>query len=253
MKLGAQFYTLRKRTQTKEGLEECFRAMSAIGYEAAQMSAIGPVAPEDIRDMAEKYALPVTCTHSPYDRIIGDTEKLIEEHKIYGCPVIGLGSMPGAYISSAEGVRAFIAESREAAKKIRAAGLRFAYHNHYKEFSDVGGTDIFDILFSEFPELDFIADVYWMAYAGRDPLTYIRRIGRERMTNIHFKDMKSLPKGDICPCGAGVLDFAAMARVCEEEGIENALVEQDNAPELGDEFEQMKFSYEHLRPLIKRK
>ena len=33
-------------------------------------------------------------------------------------------------------------------------------------------------------------------------------------------------------------------------GIENILVEQDNAPALGDVFAQMKTSFEHLNPII---
>jgi len=252
MKLGAQFYTLRERATTPEGIENCFRAMHEIGYEVAQMSAIGPIAPERLREFSAQYSLPITCTHSPFDRIVNDTDALIREHKIYGCPVIGLGGMPAEYKKSIESARAFLACIREPMKKIADAGMRFAYHNHAFEFCAEDGSDIFEILLEEAPELNFILDVYWVAYAGHDPLAYVRRIGRERMTNIHFKDMLTAPRGPICPCGAGVIDFASLAKLCEQVGIENALVEQDNAPNLGDEFEQMAESYRHLRPLIRK-
>lgn len=250
MKLGAQFYSLRKRAETPEGIESCFRAMKAIGYEVAQMSAIGPIEPERLRDISLAYQMPITCTHSPLDRIVDDTDALIREHKIYGCPVIGLGGMSAEYKQGLEGVRAFLKLVREPMKRIADAGLRFAYHNHAFEFCADDGSDIFEVLLEEAPDLNFILDVYWVAYAGRDPLAYIRRIGEKRMTNIHFKDMKSAPRGPICPCGDGVIDFAPIATLCEQLGIENALVEQDNAPELGDEFEQMASSFRHLRPLI---
>ncbi|MBQ7314993.1 MAG: sugar phosphate isomerase/epimerase [Clostridia bacterium] len=251
MKLGAQFYTLRNRATTPEGIEACFREIKAIGYEVAQMSAIGPIEPERLRDISHAYALPITCTHSPFDRIVHDTDALIREHRIYECPVIGLGSMPNEYRGSIEGARAFLKILEEPAKRIRDAGLRLAYHNHHFEFDVHDGRDVFDVLLEEAPLLDFILDVYWVSYAGRDPLSYIRRIGHERMTNLHFKDMKTAPQGDICPCGDGVLDMRSIADLCYELGIDNGLVEQDNAPELGDELEQMKRSFEHLRPLVR--
>ncbi len=248
MKFGAQFFTLRKKTTTPEGLESCFAEMHNIGYEVAQMSAICKIEPERLRDMSEKYALPITCTHSPFDRIKDDTEALIREHKIYGCPVIGLGSMPQEY-RTPEGVRAFLRLMETPAKRIADAGLAFAYHNHAFEFDSRTG-DLYDVMIEEAPWLNFILDTYWVTYAGRDVLKYIRTIGGERMTNIHFKDMKDAPQGPICPCGEGVIDFRPIIKVCDEVGVINALVEQDNAPDLGDEFAQMKTSYDNLAPLF---
>ncbi len=250
MKLGAQFYTLRERAKTPEGLRSCFSAMHDIGYEAAQMSAVCQVAPEEFRTLAEEFSLPITCTHTPFSRITEETKEVIREHKIYGCPVIGLGSMPNEYRGSLEGVRAFIEAVKKPLAQIEDAGLRFAYHNHAFEFDSLGGTDTYSLLIEELPSLNFILDTYWCVYAGKDPAEFIRLFGKKRMTNIHFKDMKSSPKGDICPCGAGVIDFAPLVTLCDSLGIETALVEQDNAPALGDEFEQMAYSYRHLKPLF---
>ena len=79
---------------------------------------------------------------------------------------------------------------------------------------------------------------------------YIKKIGAERMTNVHFKDMKSESKGAICPCGKGVIDFKPVIELCDALGIPYALVEQDNAPASGDSFGQMRISHDHLRPLF---
>ena len=62
--------------------------------------------------------------------------------------------------------------------------------------------------------------------------------------------MKTEPQGDICPCGEGIIDFAPIIRLCDEMGIENALVEQDNAPDSGDSIAQMKISYENLKHMF---
>jgi sugar phosphate isomerase/epimerase len=135
-------------------------------------------------------------------------------------------------------------------KKIEAAGLVFAYHNHAFEFDDIGGIRSYDILIEEAPTLNFILDTYWVKYAGEDYMKYIKLFGTKRMTNIHFKDMRTEPKGEICPCGEGVIDFAPIAALCKEIGVPYALVEQDNAPKLGDEFEQMTTSFNNLKHLF---
>lgn len=250
MKLGAQFFTLRERNKTPEGLKASFRRIKEIGYQVAQMSAICPIDAKQLKEFSDEFNLPITCTHSPLDRIINDTKALINEHKIYRCPVIGLGMMPREYHGSIEGCRAFMDIIREPIKMIEAEGLRFAYHNHHFEFDDIGGVCSFDLLIEEMPTMNFILDTYWLKYANRNYLDYIKLFGNARLTNVHFKDMKTEPKGEICPCGVGTIDFAPVVKLCDELSIPYALVEQDNAPLLGDEFEQMKLSFNNLKNLF---
>lgn len=250
MKLGAQFYTLREKNKTPEGLYNSFKEMKKIGYQVAQMSAICEIEPERLKAFSDEFELPITCTHSPYDRIVNDTNALIKEHKIYGCPVIGLGMMPKEYRDTLEGARAFMDAIREPLKRINDAGLRFAYHNHAIEFVDLGGVCSYDLMIEELPTLNFILDTYWFKYADRSYLDYIKLLGNERLTNVHFKDMKTEPKGDICPCGEGTIDFAPVVKLCDELKIPYALVEQDNAPKLGDEYEQMATSFNNLKHLF---
>ncbi len=250
MKLGAQFFSIRDKTKTPEEIKLAFEAMSKVGYEISQMSAIGPIAPELLRDYSLEYSLPITCTHTDPNQIIDNTDKLVRDHKIYSCPTIGLGSMPKEYQGSVESVRAFIKDFREAAKKINDAGLRFAYHNHAFEFDDLGGVDAMTLLIEEFPECDFILDTYWVKYGGHDYLKMIRELGAERIKNVHFKDMRTEPRGEICPCGVGTIDFAPVVKLCDELGIVNALVEQDNAPASGDSFGQLAISYNNLKNIF---
>ena len=250
MKLGAQFFTLREKNKTPEGLYRSFAEVKKIGYQVVQMSAICQIEPERLKAYSDEFDLPITCTHSPFERIIGDTDALIKEHIIYGCPVIGLGSMPNSYRTSLEGVRAFIKDVAEPMKKIEAAGLRFAYHNHAFEFDDLGGVYGYDVLVEEAPTMNFILDTYWFKYADKSYLDYIKLLGNARLTNVHFKDMKTTPQGPICPCGEGVIDFAPVVKLCNDIAIPYALVEQDNAPQLGDEYEQMATSFNNLKHLF---
>ena len=250
MKLGSQFYSIRDLTQTPEDLKKAFALTKEIGYDVVQLSAIGPIDANIIKSYVDEFELPVVCTHKAFNDIVNNTDDLIKDHIIYGCPVIGLGSMPTENRTSLEGVNAFIEALKEPIKKIEAAGLKFAYHNHAFEFEKMNGRLIFDMLIEELPSLNFILDTYWVKYGGYDYLEYIKRIGADRMTNVHFKDMASEPQGAICPCGTGVIDFKPVIKLCDEFGIPNALVEQDNAPQSGDSMGQMRISFNNLKPLF---
>lgn len=253
MKLGAQLYTVRKYTQNEEDYEKTFKTMRDIGYENVQVSGGFAIDPYKLKDLSEKYSLSIVCTHSSYDRIVNDTDALINEHKIYGCPIIGIGSMPAAFRGSKEKLENFFEVMDAPVKKIIDAGLGFSYHNHNFEFNALEGSDqiAFDIMLERCPDWKFLVDTYWVEFAGYSVIDYIAKIGTSRLTNVHFKDMANNEKRSICACGQGTLDFSAIFEQCAKFGVENVLVEQDNAADLGDPYDQIKLSFDHLRPIIK--
>ena len=124
----------------------------------------------------------------------------------------------------------------------KSYGLGYQTVNYY-----ING--IFASLFSEIQDWSIILDTYWIEYAGRSAVDYIKRIGGERLKNVHFKDMKANETRDICHCGEGTLDFKTIVDVCKSIGVENILVEQDNATKTDDPFMEMKLSYDYLKKL----
>lgn len=253
MRLGAQLYTVRDFARTPDEIRETFKKIKDIGYECVQVSGLGAIDARELAEISEKTCLPITCTHSPVPRIIGDTDALIEEHKIYGCPVIGVGYMPNEYHGTREGLEKFLSAVQPAVEKIHRAGLDFAYHNHAFEFEPLAdtGEKMFDIMLERFPDWNFILDTYWVKYAGESVLDYMKKVGGERLVNIHYKDMSPEDRS-ICACGNGTLDFSAITALCEKLGVKNVLVEQDNAnSKFNDAFGQMKISFDYLRPTIK--
>ena len=255
MKLGAQLYSVRKYTQNEKDYRLTFKTIKEIGYENVQVSGGFAIDPQKLADLSREFDLPIVCTHSSFDRIVNDTKALIEEHKAFGCPVIGIGSMGKEYRHSAEGLEAFLKIMEEPVKRINDAGLALSYHNHNFEFEKPEGSDItyFDMMIERCPDWKFLLDTYWVEFAGYSATDYIEKIGQipSRLTNVHYKDLAKDEKRSICACGQGVLDFAKIFDKCVEYKVENVLVEQDNAAELGDPFDQMRLSFEHLRPIIK--
>ena len=251
MKLGAQLFSVRSHLKTEDDLKATFQRIKGIGYEVVQLSGAAPFPAELIREVSQATALPIVCTHTAPDRIINDTERVIAEHKVFGCPVIGMGMMPKEYQGSRENLEAFIKVMDAPVQKILDAGLYFAYHNHALEFDPFeDGGNAYDTMLERLPHWHFIMDTYWVEFAGKSAADYICRVGADRLVNIHFKDMAVNEARSICACGDGRLDFSKLSDVCREIGVQNVLVEQDNAVDAGDPFAEMEKSFRHLRSIV---
>jgi sugar phosphate isomerase/epimerase len=253
MKLGAQLFSVRNLLKTPADIRSTFRKIAEIGFETVQFSGAGAIDPYELKDIVDTAGLPIVCTHVAYKKLIDDTDRTIREHKIFGCPVIGLGAMPEEFRGTAEGLEAFLRQLVPAVKKIHEAGLEFAYHNHAFEFETLPDSDriVYDIMLERFPDWGFILDTYWTEFAGYSAIEYIEKVGGKRLSNIHFKDMANDEKRSICPCGDGTLDFKKIYETCKRIGVQNVLVEQDNAANAPDPLAEMQKSFTHLRPILK--
>ena len=253
MKLGAQLYTVRVFTKTPEDIEKTLRKIKSMGFDVVQISGFGPMDPHKLGDLVHELDLDVCITHSSYDRIVGDLDNLIEEHRMMGCDAIGIGSMPQKFRGSAEGVEAFIKEMIPVAKKLADAGMSFGYHNHNFEFMRFDGRLLMDRLIEDSPkEFGFILDTYWLQAGGVTPSDYIRKTAG-RMKVCHFKDMQIVPdeKGRasqlFTEVGEGNLNLADCMKACVESGVSHIVIEQDICP--GDPFESLAVSYKNLKKL----
>ena len=253
MKLGAQLFSIRTHMQSAKDIGESFRKLRAIGYENVQLSGAAWIPAEKQREICEESGLPIVCTHVAFDRIVNDTATVIHEHQIFNCPVIGLGMMPKEFRKTREGLDAFLKRLADPIRQIRDAGLAFGYHNHafeFMPFEDGSGDNAYDLMLEQL-DWNFIMDTYWVEFAGKSAIEYIQKIGSLRLPNIHFKDMANDENRSICACGNGVLDFASIFEACQRVGVQNVLVEQDNAVNAPDAFAEMASSFTHLRPIIR--
>ena len=182
----------------------------------------------ECRALAADYGIVLPLTHTPWERILHDTDRVIEEHLALGAVMVGLGMMPMNY-RSGDGLKIFADEVNGVARKLKAAGLDFGYHNHAYEFkkSVAPGKRVFDFLKDECPDIHFIFDTYWCYFAGYDPASELTGIsGRARC--IHLKDGKKLWKFPIITAvGDGKSDFGAIMAAAENAGTEYAFIEHD--------------------------
>lgn len=250
MILGAQLYTTRNFTQSIVDLERTLLNVKEIGYTTVQLSAIGGgIKPESIRELCDKLGLKIVLTHSDINRILYDTEKLIEEHSIMGCDYIGLGSLPEKY-RDPDWFQYFVEDFKEPIKKITAAGKLFMYHNHNFEFEKKNGVRLIEQMLEAFSpsEMGIILDTYWVQAAGADILMWLDLL-RDRIPCIHLKDMTV--KGmeiRMAPVMEGNMNFPAILDVLKNTNAKYLLVEQDNCYSSG-VFQCLKTSYNNLSSL----
>lgn len=246
--IAAQLYTLRDFTKTPADVRETFRKLNHMGYRAVQVSGMGPIDPAELKAIADTYEMQICATHISFERMCGETQAVIDEHKLWGCKYVGVGAMPGEYRQSAEGYTRFAREASEVARKLADQGLRFVYHNHAFEFQKFDSRIGMDILYEESDKEVFDAeiDTYWVQTGGGDPAAWIRRL-KGRMEVIHLKDMAIDEEGRqiMAEVGEGNLNWPSILEACKEIGIRWYIVEQDVCRR--DPFESLQISLKNLQ------
>lgn len=247
MEIGAQLYTLRDFCQTTAAFAETLKRVADIGYRTVQVSGTCAYEAAWLKEQLEANGLRCVLTHYDAERVAGDTQAVIAEHRLFGCSYIGIGGMPGG-LEQPEDYDRFVQRYRPAGAAIAAAGGRFMYHNHHMEFMRAAdGKRYIDKLAEAFApaELGFTLDVYWIQYAGGDPAQWIDKFSG-RVPCLHLKDMACVDRAQkMAPVGEGNINFDGILQAAERAGTEYLLVEQDDCNG-EDPFGCMARSYRYL-------
>lgn len=248
--LAAQLFTIREFTRTTADFAASMQKIRAIGYTAVQVSAIGPIPDAEVKQILDDNGLTACITHTAYDRLWGDLDAVIAQHKLWNCPNVAIGSLPPAYRESGEdGYRRFAAEANAVGEKLYAAGLTFSYHNHSFEFVRFGSRTALDLIFDESDPryLQAEIDVYWVQHGGGDPSAWVRRM-QDRMPVVHLKDMVIIDgQQAMAEVGEGNLNWPAVLDACAAANVPWYAVEQDICRR--DPFESLQISYNNLKAM----
>ncbi len=256
VKLGFTLFNFCSVIKTLDDLDNVLAKLEDMGVDTVQVSGIAHLNSFDIAKLCKKHGMEVCVTHLSFDRIVNDTDAVIEEHKALGCKTVGIGWIEEKYRGE-DGVKRFVEELTPAVKKLRAAGMRFAYHNHQFEFMRYpNGKTGYQMLTELDPELiSFIFDTHWAQTGGVDPASYIKKLGK-RISVCHFKDYRIVKDGegsfvrDFAEIGTGNLDLDEYFRACRDSEVEYIIIEQDSTPL--DIFESAKISWENLMAIAAR-
>jgi sugar phosphate isomerase/epimerase len=142
------------------------------------------------------------------------------------------------------------------AGKIKAAGMSFAYHNHYEEFHPLAdGAVPFDELvrLTDPALVHFEMDCGWVIVGGGDPVACLKRYPT-RIVMLHIKDFvaaKPTPDGKTptpTELGRGVIDYLPIFQAASKAHIKHAFVEQEgyDIPQ----NESLKVDADYMRKLL---
>jgi len=244
MIVGAQLYTVKAYCKTLEGLSETLKKVADIGYTTVQVSGTCPYEPAWMAEQLKMNGLTCGITHTSFQRMKEETEAVIQDHNILGCDYIGIGS------GAAKDVENFAIEAKPVVQKFKEAGKLFMYHNHYQEYENKleDGRNVMEYLTDVFSadEMGYTLDLYWVKYAGYDPMEEIQRL-KGRLPCVHLKDMlKENDEMKMAWIGGGnTMDYEKLVAALADAGTKYAYVEQDSC--YGeDPLECLRKSYNYL-------
>ena len=243
--IAAQLYTLRDYTKTPADIAQTLKKVKALGYDAVQLSALGPIDPAELKGILDDEGLTVCASHVSYERLRDETAAVVEEHRLWNCHNVAIGGLPAAYRHPV-GYAQFAHEASAVARRLSDAGLTFGYHNHSFELEKVDGRTGLAILYEESDPEAFTSelDTYWLQHGGADPAQWLHRL-KGRAPLVHLKDMAVKENTPImAEVGEGNMNWPAILAACQEAGVRWYIVEQDICQR--DPFESLGISLRNL-------
>ncbi len=246
--VAAQLYTVRDFCQNAAALAATARKIRAIGYEAVQLSGLGPIAEKEIVRIMAGEGLVICATHEPSAVILDEPEKAIATLQALGCRLTAYPWPQGVDFTDAASITTLVRKLDAAGAKLRAAGLTLGYHNHDLEFIKFRGAPVLDHIYAQTDPRNLVGelDTYWVHFGGGDCVEWCRKL-RSRLPFIHLKDYAMTPerKPVFAEIGQGNLPFARIIAEAEASGCQWFIVEQDTCPR--DPFASLQMSFDYLK------
>ena len=244
MQIGAQMFTTRELCKNLEGFAETLTRIADIGYKTVQVSGTCPFEAEWLKAQLKRTGLQCVLTHTPPPRLLGELDKVIADHEVFGCDYIGLGFWafdPERDMSYEK----FMETWPSVAKAVHEGGKYFMYHNHDREFIHLDGKPILQHLAEKVPAeiMGFTLDTFWVQAGGGDPAQWLERLAG-RIPCIHLKDYAY--GRSMAVVGEGNINFDRVFEKAEAGGTKYMLVEQDDCHG-EDPIECLRRSYAYLK------
>lgn len=242
-RIGIQLYTARRQAQTD--LAGTLAQLAKIGYKEIEFAGYYNHPATEVRAMLDQNGLTAPSAHIAIEAIETSPAQTFSDAKTVGHEWITVPSLPRGPKVTADDWKGVADRFNKAAAASKAAGFRFAFHNHNDIVRKTGDVLPIDILMKETdPSLvSYEMDIYWAVNGGADPLALLAAYpGRFKM--FHAKDSTPAPDLKMADVGAGTIDFKAI--FARAKGIEHYFVERDDAT---DPLASAAASYKYLSNL----
>jgi sugar phosphate isomerase/epimerase len=247
---GIQLYTVGK--ELAADMQGTLDKLAAIGYRLVESAGMAGKSAAEFRKALDAAGLKCPSSHL-FLKPDQTPAQFFDEANALGSTYVvsSVQIKPGAAIKSIADYVAYVgtltqddfkkmaADLNTLAAQAKAAGLRFAYHNHNLEFRKWDdGTTTYEILMAETdPSLVLIElDCGWADLGGYSPLALFKKYPR-RFRMLHIKDFTAVPHPvtTLDPAlnpiwtelGKGHMDYPAILAAAPKAGVEYIFVEQE--------------------------
>lgn len=248
--IAAQLYTLRDHLKTPADIAASLRKVRQTGYEAVQLSGMGPIDEAELNRILAGEGLVCCATHEDPNMILDQTDAVIEHLHKLNCAYTAYPYPAGVDFSTLENVLQLAAKLDKAGKKMRKAGQVLTYHNHAMELTRLEGKTALDWIYEKSGRKNLLGeiDTYWIQHGGGDPVAWCKKL-KKRLPLIHLKDYTVRDNAPaFAPVGHGNLNMPAIIKAAEKAGCLWFIVEQDNAYGR-DPFDELAASFNYLKTL----
>lgn len=243
--IAAQLYTLRDFLKTPADIAEAMQKVKAIGYDAVQISGMGPIEESEMVKILDGEGLVCCATHEPGADIVDNIQKVIDRLNALGCKYTAY-PFPHVPLNSEAAVLDLAKSLDISGKKMAEADQVLTYHNHAIEFERFGNRNALEIIYDETDPVNLQGelDTYWVQHGGCDSVVWIKRLNG-RLPLLHLKEFGIIENQiNILEVGSGNLDWAGIIAAGDEAGTEWFIVEQDTCR--FDPFDSLKMSLDYL-------
>ncbi len=242
MNIALQMYSIKE--EEAENYEKALEMTAKAGYKSIEFAGYFGYDPASMKELLSKYGLTAISSHVGIDQFENRFNEELEYainvgYRMIVCPWLDCNSL--------EEIKDAAAVLEKCAIIAAEKGIKVGYHNHAQEFRKFEGKYALDILMELAPSLMLEPDLYWIAYAGLDPVEYITSYAKqERVCAIHAKEISENLKDNVY-IGQGIIDFKAVAKLADPNKIPY-IVEQEEYN--SDHFDGISKSFEGLKKVL---
>jgi sugar phosphate isomerase/epimerase len=245
--LGLQLYSVRQ--QLAKDYAGTLKQVGSLGYREVEAAGFYQHSVAEVKDAMNAAGLRCVSSHYSYSDLHKGFDQILSFNKDLGvgaiiCSSPGLpnptdktGVIPpaGNHVLTLDEWRWNADQFNLVGEKVAAAGLKFGYHNHTREFVKADGVVPYDELLhrTDPSKVSFELDCGWAIVAGASPIDYLRNYP-QRIIMLHVKDFKLPPPGapeqehQVTELGLGSIDYAPILRqAAKSRKVTHLFVEQE--------------------------
>jgi len=212
--------------------------LADIGYQRVETAGFAGLTAAQFKEILDDNGIWASSNHigipQPFDAVAWGRsldDALTLESKYIVVPFFGINFATGEVVRDSAVWRAFAQDLNRAGAQARSVGLELGYHNHnwefFRQFDDPSVT-AYDVLTEETDprEVHLEIDIFWAWRGAHDTVDLIRE-NRGRVRQFHVKDINQA--GSFTDPGVGLVDFARIFAHSREGGVDEYIVERDDA------------------------